>query len=80
MMKLYGFGPHPFAASALGPQGIGLEFEFIPINLTGRGASAAGVPGADPAGKVPVLVDGDLVLTESAAIVLYLAENIPRRS
>jgi glutathione S-transferase len=28
-----------------------------------------------PAGKLPVLVDGNLVLTESIAIVLYLAER-----
>lgn len=31
----------------------------------------------NPRGKVPVLQHGDLVLTESAAIVLYLAESFP---
>jgi glutathione S-transferase len=29
----------------------------------------------NPAGKVPVLVDGDMVIPESAAIVLYLADK-----
>ena len=29
----------------------------------------------NPAGKVPVLVDGDLVITESSAIQLYLADK-----
>src|SRR2546428_12517404 len=32
-----------------------------------------------PAGKVPVLVDDDLVLSESVAIVLYLAEKYPQK-
>jgi len=32
----------------------------------------------NPAAKLPVLVDGDLVSPESAAIVLYLAEKYPQ--
>jgi len=32
----------------------------------------------NPAGKVPVLVDGELVLTESVAIVLYRQQDPAR--
>jgi glutathione S-transferase len=73
-MKLYEFGPtHPSVCagrsrnwarisspSASTYWPASIAPEFLKIN---------------PAGKIPVLVDGDLVLTESVAIVLYLAEK-----
>jgi glutathione S-transferase len=35
--------------------------------------------GINPLGRVPALVDGDFVLTETAAICLHLAEQHPER-
>jgi glutathione S-transferase len=77
MMKLYGFGPTRSLRAQWGLKELGLEFEFIPVNLPAGEHRRPEYLALNPAGKVPVLVDGDLVLTESAAIVLYLAEKYP---
>jgi glutathione S-transferase len=77
MMKLYGFGPTRSLRALWGLKELGLEFEFVPVNLQAGEHRRPEFLALNPAGKVPVLVDGDLVLTESAAIVLYLAEKYP---
>ena len=79
MMKLYGFGPTRSLRAQWGLKELGLEFEFIPVNLQAGEHKRPEFLALNPAGKVPVLVDGDLVLTESAAIVLYLAEKYPEK-
>ena len=79
MMKLYGFGPTRSLRALWGLKELGLEFEFIPVNLQAGENRRPEFLALNPAGKVPVLVDGDLVLTESAAIVLYLAEKYPEK-
>ncbi len=77
MMKLYGFGPTRSLRALWGLKELGVEFEFIPVNLQAGEHRRPEFLALNPAGKVPVLVDGDLVIPESAAIVLYLAEKYP---
>jgi len=77
-MKLYGFGPTRSLRALWCLRELGAEFEFVPLNLvTGEHRRHPDFLRLDHAGKIPVLVDGDVVLSESAAIVLYLAEKYP---
>ncbi|MGE0213789.1 MAG: glutathione S-transferase family protein [Parvibaculaceae bacterium] len=75
MMKLYGFGPMRSLRALWALQELDAEFEFVPVNVMAGEAQHPDFLRLNPAGKIPVLVDGDLVLTESAAIVMYLAEK-----
>ncbi|HEV8390331.1 MAG TPA: glutathione S-transferase family protein [Dongiaceae bacterium] len=79
MMKLYGFGPTRSLRALWGLKELGAEFEFIQVNLQAGEHRRPDFLAINPAGKVPVLVDGDLVIPESAAIVLYLAEKYPEK-
>ncbi|WP_223115502.1 glutathione S-transferase family protein [Luteimonas suaedae] len=76
-MKLYGFGPTRSLRAQWALRELGAEFEFIPVNLAAGEGQTPEFLRLNPAGKLPVLVDGDLILTESAAIVFYLAEKYP---
>ncbi len=55
---------------------LGLEYELV---LIGRdeAQSSAEYRALNPLGVVPTLVDGDVVLTEAAAILLTLADRYP---
>ncbi len=56
---------------------VGAEYRYQLVDL-GKGAGQTPEFRAmNPAGKLPVLVDGKLVLSESAAICSYLAECYP---
>jgi glutathione S-transferase len=57
----------------------GIPFEETVIPLK-RPETKAAIAAASPSGKVPVLVDGDVVVWESLAIIEYLAERYPERA
>jgi glutathione S-transferase len=79
-MKLYGMGQSRSFRALWALEESGLDYEYI--NTTLRTDSSESDSAKHPSylelnvqGKVPTLVDGDLVLTESFAIVNYIARN-----
>ena len=79
MMRLYGLGPTRSLRALWALRELDAEFEFVPVDLRAGENRSPDFLRLNPAGKLPVLVDGDLVLTESAAIVMYLAEKYADR-
>ncbi|WP_437708421.1 glutathione S-transferase family protein [Sorangium sp. So ce448] len=78
-MKLYEFAPTRSIRVRWTLQELGVDFETVQVNLRAGEHRRPEFLKLNPAGKLPVLVDGDLVLTESVAIVLYLAEKYPEK-
>ena len=78
-MKLFEFAPTRSIRARWTLQELGVEFESVVVNLIAGEHHGEAFLRVNPAGRVPVLVDGDVVLTESVAIVLYLAEKYPEK-
>jgi glutathione S-transferase len=78
-MQLYEFAPPRSIRVRWILQELGVDFEVVTINLAAGEHRRPEFLKINPAGKVPVLVDDDFVLTESVAILLYLAEKYPHK-
>ena len=78
-MRLYEFAPARSIRPRWVRQELGVPFEAVSVNLPQGEHRTANFLQINPAGQVPVLVDGDLVLTESVAISLYLVEKYPHK-
>jgi len=78
-MKLYEFPPTRSIRARWTLQELGVGFESVTVNLITGEHRRPEFLKLNPAGKLPVLVDGDLVLTESVAIPVYLAEKYPEK-
>ncbi len=69
---------HPFsrAASVVWMlEEVGVEHELRWVDIMAGGQKAPEILALNPMGKLPILTDGDVVVTESAAIGLYLADR-----
>src|SRR6185369_1910998 len=69
---------HPFSRAANVVwmlEELGTPYELRFVDLMKGVQKAPEITALNPMGKLPILVDGDAVVTESAAIALYLADR-----
>lgn len=78
-MRLYGFAGTRSQRALWGLKEVDADFEFVSVNLREGEHKRPEFLRINPAGKVPVLIDGDQIIPESAAIVLYLAHKYPEK-
>jgi glutathione S-transferase len=78
MLKLYGTPPTRALRVMWLLNELGLEYEMLPVHILLGENKRQDFLSLNPAAKVPVLVDGSFVVTESAAIQLYLADKNPQ--
>jgi len=77
-MKLYHFpSPNPQKVTSALLE-LGLDCEKIPVDLTKEDHREPAFLAVNPAGRVPVLVDDGVTLTESQAILAYLGDKTGR--
>jgi glutathione S-transferase len=74
-MQLYEFAPTRSIRVRWTLQELGVNFEAVTVKLADGKHRRPEFLKINPAGRLSVLVDGDFLLTESVAIVLYLAEK-----
>jgi glutathione S-transferase len=75
MITLY---RHPFSRAAgtlWALEEVGQPYELKFVDIMKAGQKAPEIVALNPMGKLPILTDGDAVVTEAAAICLYLADR-----
>ena len=73
-IKLYGISGSRALRSIWAAEETGVDYEQVTPNF-GKDAKTDDYLAINPNGRIPALVDGDLLLCESMAINLYLAKN-----
>ncbi|QWW71316.1 glutathione S-transferase family protein [Rhizobium sp. WYJ-E13] len=75
MIEVHAFATPNSVKVLIALEEMGLPYTLKPVNVRKGEQKAEAFLALNPNGKVPVLVDDDFVLTESAAILVYLAEK-----
>ncbi len=76
-MQLYEFPSGRSIRTTWVLQELGVPFESVLVDPARGDLQSPEFLKLNPAGRIPVLVDGEIVLNESVAICLYLAEKHP---
>ena len=76
-MKLYGSKNSRSLRCTWALEEAGATYDYQRVWVMKGEGQSAGFKSINSAGKIPVLMDGHLSLTESVAIVLYIAEKFP---
>lgn len=75
MIEVHAFATPNSVKVLIALEEIGLPYALNPVNVRKGEQKTESFLALNPNGKVPVLVDDSFVLTESAAILVYLAEK-----
>jgi glutathione S-transferase len=67
-MKLYEFGPTRSIRARWILQELDVDFDAVSVDLTRREHCSPEFLEVNPAGRVPVLIDGNLVLSETETV------------
>lgn len=76
-IKLYYYPSNASLAPHILLEEVGAPYELVLVNSTKSEHKSAAYLALNPAGVIPTLVDGMTVVTETAAIMLHLADKFP---
>ncbi|KEQ12251.1 glutathione S-transferase family protein [Endozoicomonas numazuensis] len=83
MIKLYGFSQSRSFRALWALEEAGIEYEYSNVKIGSPEEGGTQNPSylkINPQGKAPTMVDGDLVLTESAAMLSYIGSLAPEKA
>ncbi|MDE2333967.1 MAG: glutathione S-transferase family protein [Rhodospirillales bacterium] len=77
VLRLHYYPSNASLAPHIALREIGVPFELVLVDRAAQAQHAPAYRRLNPTGRIPTLEDGDLVLWETAAILLHLGERFP---